>query len=207
MLHNCSKRDDSFISCNVECAFDEPDQQDWDAADAQHLKGKTITTCGMQSLARIWKNMKPLIHPDHIASYRQWLLYDSSESQNLSEELLPMERHSTLDAGLKLPYPSGHNWCAALAALDPDEESTPCALRACLRDSYRELKDLKRHPEFDGGYRSPTNIHATSTHKGAKHKIRAMEALVKNTIKNLPKTLAQAWVGEDADAWREAAEL
>ena len=34
-----------------------------------------------------------------------------------------------------------------------------------------------------------------------------MEALVKNTVKNLPKTLAQAWVGEDADAWREAAEL
>ena len=34
-----------------------------------------------------------------------------------------------------------------------------------------------------------------------------MEALVKNTVKNLPKTLAQSWVGEDADAWREAAEL
>ena len=34
-----------------------------------------------------------------------------------------------------------------------------------------------------------------------------MEALVKDTVKNLPKTLAQAWVGEDADAWREAAEL
>ena len=137
------KRYDSSISCNVECAFDEPDQSDWDAADARQLKGKTITTCGMQSLARICKNMKPPMHPDHIASYRQWLLYDSSESQNLSEELLPMERHSTLDVGLKLPYPSGHNWCAALAALDPDEESTACALRACLRDSYRELKDLK----------------------------------------------------------------
>ena len=47
------KRDDSIISCNVECAFDEPDQKDWDAADAQCLKGKMITTCGMQSLARI----------------------------------------------------------------------------------------------------------------------------------------------------------
>ena len=120
-----------------------------------------------------------------------------------------MERHSTLDAGLKLPYPSGHNnnWRAALAALDPDEESTTCAMRACLRDSYRELKDLKRYPEFYGGYKRPINIHANSTHKGAKQKIKAMEALVKDTIKNLPKTLAQAWVGEDADAWREAAEL
>ena len=185
------------------------DQQDWDAADAQHLKGKMITTCGMQSLARICKNMKPPVHPDHIASYRQWLLYDSSESQNLSPELLHIEIHSTLDAGPKLPYPFGHNWRAALEALDPDEESTSRALRACLRDSYRELKDLKRYPEFYGGYRSPTctNIHATPTHKGAKPTIRAMEALVKNTIETLPKTLAQAWVGEDADAWREAAEL
>ena len=37
----------------MECAFDEPDQKDWDAADAKHLKGKVIATCGMQSLARI----------------------------------------------------------------------------------------------------------------------------------------------------------
>ena len=34
-----------------------------------------------------------------------------------------------------------------------------------------------------------------------------MEALVKNMVNTLPKTLAQAWVGEDAEAWREAAEL
>ena len=40
-----------------------------------------------------------------------------------------------------------------------------------------------------------------------KSKTKALEALVKNTIKTLPKTLAQAWLGEDSAAWREAAEL
>ena len=70
------KKYDSSISCNVECAFDEPDQSDWGVAEARHIKGKTITTCGMQSLSRICKNMKPPVqcHPDHIAAYRQWLL-------------------------------------------------------------------------------------------------------------------------------------
>ena len=101
------KQYDSTISCSVECAFDEPDRIDWDSAEAKQIKSKVITTCGTKSLYRICKEMQPPLSPEHIPLYRNWLLYDSAESQHLSPELLPSERFAKLDEGIRLPYPSG----------------------------------------------------------------------------------------------------
>ena len=64
------RRYDSTMACTVKCAFGAPDQDEWDAADAQQLKSRIIATCDTKSFYRVCKDMKSPIHPDHMVIYR-----------------------------------------------------------------------------------------------------------------------------------------
>ena len=167
------------------------DKAEWDAALEREQKmrdRKAVTSQAGESFRHLIRRFDPPLKAEYMDLYKEWLIRHSPDSSSWSDEMIPTQRGEYLEEGLVFPIPFGHNW---MVMCDEFVNETYGNAQPCVRSALASV--LK-------------SIRGMFKHKSCNARSKRTKA-VEQGMRTCPKTLDEAWRGDDAVEWLAAADL
>jgi len=184
------ERWDRAMSGEIKCFYD---RGQWEQYEEQMMAPQTVVADGCQDWQVILDKFEPTLPKRLVHVYREWLVKHSPHSDEWEYAMFPIQKGECIQEGAQCVAPTGHNWYVLLEEnemkeMGYDPKKTEALKRYCLASTIADIRKTKQI--YTG---------MASTKKQKK--------MMEKGLRNLPRTLKEAFSGPDAAGWQAAADL